>query len=89
MNIHKNARLSAIASREMAVAVLGGRLTKAQAARLYGVSLKIVSRWTERFQDIWPGGDDGSLVAPHPQPPSNGPGHYRTDTPSSQTTPDR
>ncbi|CUW45449.1 transposase [Brucella vulpis] len=40
-------------------------------------------------QDIWPGGDDGSLVAPHPQPPSNGPGHCRTDTPSSQTTPDR
>jgi len=35
---------------EMAVAVIGGRLTKAQAARLYGVSLKIVSRWTERFR---------------------------------------
>ncbi|ABQ62360.1 hypothetical protein H721_00534 [Brucella ovis IntaBari-2006-46-332] len=50
MNIHKNARLTPLRREEMAVAVLGGRLTKAQAARLYGVSLKIVSRWTERFR---------------------------------------
>ncbi|MRN77460.1 leucine zipper domain-containing protein, partial [Brucella sp. 10RB9210] len=39
-----------VVSFQEAVAVLGGRLTKAQAARLYGVSLKIVSRWTERFR---------------------------------------
>jgi len=50
MNIHKNARLTPLRREEMAVAVIGGRLTKAQAARLYGVSLKIVSRWTERFR---------------------------------------
>ncbi|ABY37626.1 transposase for insertion sequence element IS6501 [Brucella suis ATCC 23445] len=50
MKIHKNARLTPLRREEMAVAVLGGRLTKAQAARLYGVSLKIVSRWTERFR---------------------------------------
>ena len=34
----------------MAVAVLGGTLSKAQAAGLYGVSPKIVSRWSERFK---------------------------------------
>jgi len=50
MNIHRNARLTPLRREEMAVAVIGGRLTKAQAARLYGVSLKIVSRWTERFR---------------------------------------
>jgi len=50
MNIHKNARLTPLRREEMAVTVIGGRLTKAQAARLYGVSLKIVSRWTERFR---------------------------------------
>ena len=34
----------------MAHAVIAGRLSKAQAAREYGVSAKIVSRWTERFR---------------------------------------
>lgn len=50
MNIHKNARLTPLRREEMAVAVLGGVLTKAQAARVYGVCAKIVSRWVERFQ---------------------------------------
>ena len=50
MNIHKNARLTPSRREEMAVAVLGGRLTKAEAASRYGVSAKIVSRWTDRFR---------------------------------------
>ena len=50
MNIHKNARLTPLRREEMAVAVLGGMLSKMQAARVFGVSLKIVSRWTERFR---------------------------------------
>ena len=50
MNIHKNARLTPLRREEMAVAVLDGRLTKAQAACVYGVSRKIVSRWVERFE---------------------------------------
>jgi len=50
MNIHKNARLTPLRREEMAAEVLSGRLTKAQAASLYGVTLKIVSRWSERFR---------------------------------------
>ncbi|MDX3929521.1 MAG: IS481 family transposase [Shinella sp.] len=50
MNIHKNARLTPLRREEMAVAVLSGMLSKARAASLYGVSLKIVTRWTERFR---------------------------------------
>jgi|GEM_PF-4824874 len=52
MNIHKNARLTPLRREEMAAAVLGGKLSKAQAALLYGVSLKIVSRWAERFKAL-------------------------------------
>lgn len=50
MNIHKNARLTALRREEMAIAVLGGALSKTQAASRFGVSIKIVSRWTERFR---------------------------------------
>lgn len=50
MNIHKNARLTPLRREEMAVAVLAGALTKAQAARVYAVSPKIVSRWIDRFK---------------------------------------
>jgi transposase len=46
---HKNARLTPIRREEMASAVVRCHLLKAQAARLYGVSAKIVSRWVERF----------------------------------------
>lgn len=38
MNIHKDAQLTPLHRVEMAVAVLGGALTKAQAARVYAVS---------------------------------------------------
>jgi len=50
MNIHKNARLTPLRREEMAVAVISGQLSQAQAARVYGVAPKIVSRWTERFK---------------------------------------
>ena len=50
MDIHKNARLTPIRREEMALAVVAGHLSRAQAARLYGVSSKIVSRWVGRFQ---------------------------------------
>ena len=49
MNIDKNARLTPVGREEMARAVLSGRVSKAQAARDYGVTPKIVSRWTARF----------------------------------------
>jgi transposase InsO family protein len=50
MNIHQNARLTPVRREEMALAVISGQLSKAQAARVFGVSVKIVSRWTERFR---------------------------------------
>ena len=42
------ARLTPIRREEMAVAVMSGHLSRAQAARVFGVSVKIVSRWTDR-----------------------------------------
>ena len=50
MNIHRNARLTPLRREEMALAVISGRLSQTQAARVYGVSPKIVSRWVERFK---------------------------------------
>jgi transposase InsO family protein len=49
MNIHKNARLTPLRREEMALCVLAG-LPVVQAARIYGVSAKIVARWVERFK---------------------------------------
>ena len=50
MNIHKNARLTPLRREEMALSVLEGGLSKAHAARVYGVSAKIVARWVERYK---------------------------------------
>ena len=50
MNLHKNARLTPVRRVEMARLVCAGRLSKAQAARQFGVSLKTVSRWVGRFR---------------------------------------
>ncbi|WP_275782838.1 IS481 family transposase [Pararhizobium gei] len=50
MNIHKNARLTPVRREEMALAVTSGRVSPAQAARIYGVSPKVVSRWVARFK---------------------------------------
>ena len=50
MNIHKNARLTPLRRGDMALSVIEGRLSKAQAARVFGVSAKIVARWVERYK---------------------------------------
>lgn len=50
MNIHKNARLTPLRREEMARAVVEGRLSKADAARVYGVTVKVVGRWVARFR---------------------------------------
>ncbi|TIV64035.1 MAG: IS481 family transposase, partial [Mesorhizobium sp.] len=50
MNIHKNARLTPLRREEMALSVIEGVFSKAHAARLYGVSAKIVARWVERYK---------------------------------------
>ncbi|MER9332401.1 leucine zipper domain-containing protein, partial [Mesorhizobium sp. M0293] len=50
MNIHKNARLTPLRREEMALSVIEGRLSQADAARTYGVSAKIVARWVERYK---------------------------------------
>ncbi|NLS16102.1 IS481 family transposase [Rhizobium sp. P40RR-XXII] len=68
MNIHKNARLTPLRREEMASAVVGGRLSQAQAARVYAVSPKIVSRWIERFEQ---GGR--AKMADHSSRPKNSP----------------
>ena len=47
MNVHKNARLTPLRREEMARDVVEGRLSKAHAARTYGVTGKIVTRWAE------------------------------------------
>jgi hypothetical protein len=44
MNIHKNARLTPVRGEELARAVIAGQLSKAQAARQFGVCAKIVTR---------------------------------------------
>lgn len=50
MNIHKNARLTPLRREEMALAVIKGQLSRADAARAYGVTAKIVTRWVERYK---------------------------------------
>ncbi len=50
MNIHRQARLTPLRREEMALSVLRDHLSKAQAARVYGVSAKIVARWVERYR---------------------------------------
>lgn len=49
-NVPEIARLTPLRREEMALAALAGRLTKAQAARIYGVISKIVSRWVEHHK---------------------------------------
>jgi transposase len=50
MNIHKNARLTLLSREEMALAVMEGRLSQAQAALQYAVTAKVVKRWVERYR---------------------------------------
>jgi transposase len=49
LNIHNNARLAPLRRRKMALLVIEGGVSKAHAARTYGVSAKIVARWVERY----------------------------------------
>ena len=51
MNIHKNARLTPVRRAEMVQFIIAGKLTQAQAARRYGVSARVVAKWTGRFPD--------------------------------------
>ncbi len=50
MNIHKNARLTPLRREEMALSVIEGGLSQAQAALRYAVTGKIVARWVERYK---------------------------------------
>ena len=50
MNIHKNARLTPLRREEMALAVIEGSLSQAQAASQYAVTAKVVKRWVERYR---------------------------------------
>ena len=50
MNIHKNARLTALRREEMALAVIKGGLSPAQAALKFAVTAKVVKRWVERYK---------------------------------------
>lgn len=50
MNIHKNARLTPLRREEMAFAVIMGRLTRAAASQAFGVTVKIVRRWEDRYR---------------------------------------
>ncbi|WJI80957.1 MULTISPECIES: leucine zipper domain-containing protein [unclassified Mesorhizobium] len=47
MNIHKNARLTPPHREEMVLSVIEGAFSQAHAARVYGMSAKIVARWVE------------------------------------------
>lgn len=61
MNIHRNARLTPVRREEMALAVISGQLSNAEAARVYGVSAKIVGRWTVWYRtEGWAGMQDRS-----------------------------
>ena len=50
MNIHKNARLTPLRREEMALAVIEGALSQAQAALKFAVTSKVVKRWVERYE---------------------------------------
>lgn len=68
MNIHKNARLTPLRREEMAFAVLSAGLSKARAARRFGVCVKIVTRWTERFRAEGRAGMQDRSSRPRPIP---------------------
>lgn len=50
MNVHKNARLTPLRREEMALSVMKGSLSQAQAALKYGVTAKVVKRWVGRYK---------------------------------------
>lgn len=50
MNIHKNARLTPLRREEMTLLVCSGKLSQAQASRQFGVTPKVVRRWSARYE---------------------------------------
>jgi transposase InsO family protein len=50
MNIHKNARLTPLRREQMALAVVEGGFSQAQAAVKFAVTAKVVKRWVERYK---------------------------------------
>lgn len=50
MNIHENARLTPRRREELAIAVIEGSLTRQDAALRFGLSLRSVSKWVERYK---------------------------------------
>jgi transposase len=68
MSIHKNARLTPVRREEMALSVTEGSLSKADAARIYGVSPKIVARWVERYKTEGGKGMADRSPRPHVMP---------------------
>jgi transposase InsO family protein len=50
MNIHKNARLTPLRREDLALAVIEGALSQAQAALKFAVTLKVVRRWVKRYE---------------------------------------
>src|SRR5690606_31127807 len=47
---HKNARLTPLRREEMALAIIEGGLSQAQAALKFAVTAKIAKRWVERYR---------------------------------------
>lgn len=50
MNIHKDARLTPLRREEMALSVIEGGAPHSQAALKYVVTVKVVTRWIERYK---------------------------------------
>ncbi len=65
MNIHKNARLTPLRREEMARLVCSGQLSKAEASRQFGVTAKVVKRWSVRYEEEGPAGMVDRSSRPH------------------------
>jgi transposase InsO family protein len=50
MNIHKNARLTPLRREQMARLVCSGALSQTEASRQFGVTAKVVRRWSLRYE---------------------------------------
>lgn len=73
MNIHRNARLTLLRREEMALSVLEGNLSQAQAASRYAVTAKVVKRWVERYRAEGRAGMADRSSRPRRSPNGTGP----------------
>ena len=89
MNIHKNARLTPLRREEMARDVVEGRLSKAHAARTYGVTAKVVARWVERFRAEGSAGMARPFLAAEDKPEANRSRGGGCDRGAAPAAPDR